>query len=152
MVGKRPYNVELLSNLFQATSHALSKWRTLSAFLMHPNRSQRTPLVPSDSMISPQALALAAALNNFLYHFVQSDQAAQHQQTDHLHAVILECTKFGYVILSQPNDWQFIYHAGTANSGPRSLVLSPGLDKSGDKEGNSYSSSRHVVAPVVVQV
>ncbi|KZL70358.1 hypothetical protein CT0861_09582 [Colletotrichum tofieldiae] len=132
----------------QASSLALSKWRTLSAFLLHPNRSQRTPFVPSDSAAAPQSLALATALTTFLHLFIPSDHASQQQQMSHLQAVIFECARFGYTIMSQPSEWQFTYEAG----GSRMLVLCPGVDKVAASDGKLYQTPRHVVAPLIMQI
>ncbi|TDZ14122.1 hypothetical protein Cob_v012973 [Colletotrichum orbiculare MAFF 240422] len=92
----------------EAVSLALSRWRTLSAFLLHPMRSQRTPLSPAQSEVFPKAKDFATALNTYLGHFTHADQGQQ-RQTDHLQAVIFECAKFGYEILSQPGEWRFTY-------------------------------------------
>ncbi|KAI8660964.1 hypothetical protein NCS57_01075400 [Fusarium keratoplasticum] len=105
-----------------AQSAALSEWRRLSAFLLHPSPYERTPLPISKAALSSQALALATRLNGFLHHFVGTSHSAQ---TDHLQAVIVECTKLGYVILSQPQDWRFVFEKGN------SVVVCPGLDKGG---------------------
>ncbi|KAJ4180999.1 hypothetical protein NW755_011291 [Fusarium falciforme] len=105
-----------------AQSAALSEWRRLSAFLLHPSPYERTPLPISEAALSSQALALATRLNAFLHHFVGTSHSAQ---TDHLQAVIIECTKLGYVILSQPQDWRFVFEKGN------SVVVRPGLDKGG---------------------
>ncbi|KAK2767108.1 hypothetical protein CKAH01_15383 [Colletotrichum kahawae] len=137
----------------EATTLALSQWRSLSAFLLHPNRSQRIHLSPSESEASPKAQSLATALNACLRHFVPADQGSQRQQLDHLQAVILECTKLGYEIVSQPSDWRFTYKTEDAGaSGVRPVVVCPGLDKVTSKDGKMYSSPRRVVAPVVTQV
>ncbi|RSM05258.1 hypothetical protein CDV31_009656 [Fusarium ambrosium] len=105
-----------------AQSAALSEWRRLSAFLLHPSPYDRTPLPVSEATLSSQALALTTRLNAFLHHFVGTSHSAQ---TDHLQAVIVECTKLGYVILSQPQDWRFVFEKGN------SVVVCPGLDKGG---------------------
>ncbi|KAJ4227931.1 hypothetical protein NW759_004020 [Fusarium solani] len=105
-----------------AQSAALSEWRRLSAFLLHPSPYERTPLPISEAALSSQALALTTRLNGFLHHFVGTSHSAQ---TDHLQAVIVECTKLGYVILSQPQDWRFVFEKGN------SVVVCPGLDKGG---------------------
>ncbi|KZL81096.1 hypothetical protein CI238_12724 [Colletotrichum incanum] len=132
-----------------ASSLALSKWRTLSAFLLHPHRSQRTPFMPSDSAAAPQSLALATALNAFLHIFISSDQLSQQQQQmSHLQAVIFECVRFGYTIMSQPSEWQFTYASG----GSRMLVLCPGVDKVAASDGKPYRTPRHVVAPLITQI
>ncbi|KZL81017.1 hypothetical protein CI238_03359, partial [Colletotrichum incanum] len=135
-----------------ALSVAFSKWRSLSAFLLHPRRSQRTPFLPADAAAAPQAQALVTALNTFLYPFIPPSQAAQRQQVDHLQAVVFECAKFGYMILSQPSDWQFVYETEAENSGTRMLVLCPGLNKLETADGERYESPHHVVAPLVSQV
>ncbi|EQB54271.1 hypothetical protein CGLO_05909 [Colletotrichum gloeosporioides Cg-14] len=101
-----------------ATTLALSQWRSLSAFLLHPNRSQRIHLSPNESEASPKAQSLATALNACLRHFVSADQESQRQQLDHLQAVILECTKLGYEIVSQPSDWRFTYKTEDAGMDP----------------------------------
>ncbi|KAJ0307222.1 hypothetical protein Brms1b_010061 [Colletotrichum noveboracense] len=97
--------------------------------------------------------SLATALNACLRHFVPADQGSQRQQLDHLQAVILECTKLGYEIVSQPSDWRFTYKTEDAGaSGVRPVVVCPGLDKVTSKDGKMYNSPRRVVAPVVTQV
>ncbi|KAF4991633.1 hypothetical protein FDECE_13981 [Fusarium decemcellulare] len=101
---------------------AMSQWRRLSAFLLHPSPYSRTPLPISEAAVSQQALAVANSLNAFLHHFVGTSRGAQ---TDHLQAVILECTRLGYVILSQPQDWRYVFEKGDM------LVVCPGLDKGG---------------------
>ncbi|KAF7554293.1 hypothetical protein G7Z17_g3033 [Cylindrodendrum hubeiense] len=78
----------------QIVSLALSKWRSLSALLLHPDAVERSPLPVSGAAVAPQALALANALNTFLHYFVASDGASR-DQADHLQAVIIECTKLG---------------------------------------------------------
>ncbi|KAH7136760.1 hypothetical protein B0J13DRAFT_449821 [Dactylonectria estremocensis] len=129
---------------------ALSKWRRLSALLLHPNAVERTPLPVSEEAVAPQALALANALNTFLHYFVGADGASRDEQTNHLQAVIVECTKLGYVLLSQPSDWQFVFETDSATSRRSSLVVCPGLEKLGHGDGSRYNSPRRVVEPVVI--
>ncbi|KAH6871410.1 hypothetical protein B0T10DRAFT_523065 [Thelonectria olida] len=125
-----------------AASLALSKWRRLSAFLLHPNPNERTPLPILESTVAPQAVALATALNMFLYYFV--DEGCHDAQTSHLQAVILECTKLGYELLSQPQDWQFVFE----KDGSGLVVVCPGLDRLGGRE----SRGRRVADPDAVQL
>lgn len=82
----------------QDSTLALHWWRVLSAFLLHPQRSQRTALSPSDAAVVPQAAALAQALNCFLLYFVEDSDTASFQQESHLREVIAECARFGYVL------------------------------------------------------
>ncbi|KAH6973088.1 hypothetical protein BKA56DRAFT_111552 [Ilyonectria sp. MPI-CAGE-AT-0026] len=131
----------------QVTSLALSKWRSLSALLLHPNPAERSPLPVSEDVVGPQALALANALNTFLHYFVASDE-----QTSHLQAVIIECTNLGYVLLSQPSDWQFVFETDGASTRKQPVVVCAGLEKLGHGDGTRYSSPRRVVEPLVISV
>ncbi|KAI5460103.1 hypothetical protein BGZ63DRAFT_455633 [Mariannaea sp. PMI_226] len=127
-------------------SLALSKWRRLSAFLLHPNPSDRAPLPIIDSVVTPQAASLATALNTFLFYFVEPSQASRDAQTNHLEGVIIECTKLGYVLLSQPQDWQFVFE--TTNRSDGVVVVCPGLDKFGGAE----RTARRVVEPYTARL
>ncbi|KAH7009908.1 hypothetical protein EDB80DRAFT_415291 [Ilyonectria destructans] len=129
------------------TSLALSKWRSLSALLLHPNPAERSPLPVSEDVVGPQALALANALNTFLHYFVVSDE-----QTSHLQAVIIECTKLGYVLLSQLSDWQLVFETDGANTRQQQVVVCAGLEKLGHGDGTRYSSPRRVVEPLAISV
>ncbi|KAF5720810.1 hypothetical protein FMUND_3981 [Fusarium mundagurra] len=102
-LAQRSHSAENANN--PAILLARSRWRTLSALLLHPNPDERTPLPVSVTEASPMALSLANELNQFLEMFVTQDPASQQDQMNHLQAVILECTKLGYVVLSQPSDW-----------------------------------------------
>ncbi|KAK7439287.1 hypothetical protein Landi51_11264 [Colletotrichum acutatum] len=131
---------------------ALTQWRKLSVFLLHPSRNQRTPLYMAESTAAQQAADLVAALHSFLQPFLLADQARQKEQTDHLQAVISECARFGWLIMSQPSNWHFTYGLSQENSGIRMLVIFPGLDKLGGKDGKMYRSPHQIVAPVVAQI
>ncbi|KAM5352024.1 hypothetical protein ACJ41O_004747 [Fusarium nematophilum] len=131
-----------------ATSLALSRWRSLSTLLLHPAPAERTPLPVSAAEASPQAGILANELNALLHFFVAQDPASHQNQTSHLQAVILECTRLGYVLISQPSDWRFMF--GTAQS--RAVVVCPGLEKLSHSDGNRYTSPREAVAVVTMVV
>ncbi|KAK3349839.1 hypothetical protein B0T25DRAFT_250163 [Lasiosphaeria hispida] len=135
----------------QVSSYALNQWRTLSAFLLHPNRSQRTPLSPSDATVAPQAAGLANALNTFLGYFVAGDEASRFQQKSHLQAVVAECTKLGYVLLSQPSEWRFVHVANQQAAG-QAVVVCAGLAKITHKDGTPLSTPQHIIGPTVVPV
>ncbi|KAL9572883.1 hypothetical protein ACKAV7_002568 [Fusarium commune] len=107
-MAQRSHSAEKANN--PAITLARSRWRTLSALLLHPNPEERTPLPVSVTEASPMALSLANELNQFLEMFVTQDHASQQDQMDHLQAVILECTKLGYVVLSQPSDWGHVQY------------------------------------------
>lgn len=103
---------------------AFSQWRRLSAFLLHPSREHRDHLIPVKEEVIQQASILADRLNTFLRHFVGPDENDQRNQTMHLQQVIIESARLGCVLLSQPEEWHFVY--STIDS---EMVVFPGLDK-----------------------
>lgn len=119
----------LPTNCFLAISHALTRWRQISAFLLNPSRSERGPIVPDESSLAPQARDLVAAMNRFLGAFV--DEQARYHQECHLQDVALECARFGYMILSQPAELEWRFETGNAEE----FVLCPGLEKVSDSRG-----------------
>ncbi|KAF4998036.1 hypothetical protein FDECE_11913 [Fusarium decemcellulare] len=127
-----------------ATSLALSQWRTRSAMLLHPSPSERTPLPVPEAEASLQASSLVNELNTVLHFFVA--EVSRQDQTSHLQAVILECAKLGYVVLSQPSDWRFVFGSNDGNS--RRIVVCPGLEKLSHNDGARYRSPKEVVAPM----
>ncbi|KAF5563320.1 hypothetical protein FPHYL_5282 [Fusarium phyllophilum] len=131
---------------------ARSRWRTLSALLLHPNPDARTPLPVSVTEASPMALSFANELNQFLEMFVTQDSASQQDQINHLQAVILECTKLGYVVLSQPSDWGFVFSNSTPVTKSRRTVVCPGLERLSQNDGTRYRSPKEVVAPETVSL
>ncbi|EAA34977.1 hypothetical protein GE21DRAFT_1352 [Neurospora crassa] len=144
----------------QASTLALHWWRVLSAFLLHPQRSQRTALTPTDAALAPQAAAMAQALNSFLRYFVEDSDTARFQQESHLREVIVDCAKFGYLLFSQPSDWCMLHVAGheqvagTVRSYREGIVCAAGLvkrtDKDGRRLGGSAQTSGTLVVPPVV--
>lgn len=122
-----------------AISHALTRWRQISAFLLNPNRSERGSIVPDESSLVPQASELVAAMNGFLGAFVD-EQNKSHQES-HLQDVVLECARFGYTILSQPAETEWRFDTGNAEE----LVLCPGLEKVSDSQG--LRCSPEVICP-----
>ncbi|RTE83396.1 hypothetical protein BHE90_002049 [Fusarium euwallaceae] len=131
-----------------ATSLALSKWRSLSTLLLHPTPADRTPLPVPVAEASQQAGSLANELNTFLRFFAPQDAAGSQAQTSHLQDVILECTKLGYILLSQPSDWRFVF----SDKQSRRVVVCPGLEKLSHSDGTRYRSPREVVAVVTMPV
>ncbi|KAL7625953.1 hypothetical protein AAE478_002722 [Parahypoxylon ruwenzoriense] len=129
-----------------AVDTALTRWRQLSAFLLHPGRSDRTPLAPSEDLSTHEAQKLAVVLNNFLEPFVEGDREVRYEQENHLREVIVECVTFGYLLFSQPSEYRFHFDGG---GGSNSIVVFPGLDKISDEEGNRYPRPVRSVAPVI---
>ncbi|KAF4589833.1 hypothetical protein GQ602_003722 [Ophiocordyceps camponoti-floridani] len=132
------------------TCLAFTQWQKLSAFLLHPTRDQRTPL-PINNTTTSRAHSLTTALNEALKPLATTSS----EQTSHLEAVIMECAKLGYVLLSHPSDWLFITQ-DERKTGEASrvvvVVVEAGLVKLGDGEGMPYSSPVRVVEPVVQTV
>ncbi|TGJ82284.1 hypothetical protein E0Z10_g6473 [Xylaria hypoxylon] len=134
----------------EVTELAITRWRQLSAFLLHPNRSQRTPLEPSEDISTQQAQELTVALIRFLQPFISSDREERYEQENNLREVIAECATFGYVILSQPSEYRFRFES---NGGLNTIVVCPGLDKLIDEGGrHSKSPLPQIVAPVVESI
>ncbi|SPJ75920.1 uncharacterized protein FTOL_05651 [Fusarium torulosum] len=126
---------------------ARSRWRSLSALLLHPSPGERTPLPVSEVEAYANAHALANELNVFLQLFVVQDSVSQRNQTKHLQDVIVECTKLGYVVLSQPSDWRFVFSNNNLMDKSRRIVVCPGLEKLSHTDGTRYRSPKEVAAP-----
>ncbi|KAK2591512.1 hypothetical protein QQS21_010787 [Conoideocrella luteorostrata] len=124
-----------------ATSMAFRKWRRLSAFLLHPDRSQRTRLPMDEPAVALQTQELAQSLHQFLGVFA----ARQQEQSSHLRDVIAECAKLGHILLSHPGDWAFV----TSVTETRALVVEAGLDKLSERDGPPFARAQRVVEPVV---
>lgn len=130
----------------EAVDTALTQWRQLSAFLLHPSRSDRTPLTPSEDISTHGAQQLAVALNAFLEPFVSGDRQDRYEQENHLREVIVECVAFGYLLFSQPCEYRYRFEGGVR---PNYIVVFPGLDKISDEEGHRYPSPvQSVVSPL----
>jgi hypothetical protein len=63
-------------------------------------------------------------MNRFLGHFAGLDENDHQAQTTHLQEVIMQCANLGYVMLSQPEEWHFVYSTTTTE-----IVVFPGVDK-----------------------
>ena len=124
----------------------MTRWRQLSVFLVHPDRSERTPLTPSEDISTHQAQSLTVSLGRFLQTFVPTSRETRYEQENHLREVIVECATFGYTLFSQPSEYQFQY---SAQSKRTAIVTCPGLAKISDEEGRRYGSPHMLAAPVV---
>ncbi|CEI68187.1 hypothetical protein FVEN_g11858 [Fusarium venenatum] len=129
---------------FNVMSIVLTRWRTLSALLLHPNPSERTPLEVSESAVRHQAQDLAKELNAFLHHFVAPDEDSIQQQCHHMHAMIIEAAKLGYAFFSHTSDWGFIYKDVALK---RAAVICVGLEKLSHRDGRRLSSPQLVMEP-----
>lgn len=128
------------------TEAALTQWRQLSAFLLHPNRSDRTPLVPSDNLLAVQGHKLTVALNACLKPFVKGGEDQIYEQESHLEQVIRECATFGYLLFSQPSEYRLRFE----NDEGGGMVVCPGLYKVVNDNGLYYQEL--VSAPVVESI
>ncbi|KAH7347848.1 hypothetical protein B0T11DRAFT_145257 [Plectosphaerella cucumerina] len=135
----------------EAVAIGLSRWRALSAFLLHPTRSDRTALLPSNSATMPQAAGLASALDTFLGAFVFGDDESRQEQKNHLEEVIVEVARLGYILLSQPSDLRLVHVQGRKPADMMAVVCA-GLDKVTMRDGTPLDGPRVVLAPTLVQV
>ncbi|KUI56838.1 hypothetical protein VP1G_04211 [Cytospora mali] len=65
-------------------------------------------IIPDESSLAPQARDLVAAMKSFLGPFVEEKSG----QECHLQDVVLECARFGYMVLSQPADLEWKFETG----------------------------------------
>lgn len=134
-----------------AFSIALCRWRHLSAFLLHPNRSERTSLPGNVASLETQSEGLTDLLNTFLSVFVEPHPNSRHEQASHLRAVVREHGKLGYMLLSQPGDWNLITEESLlAVKQDRVVLVEAGLEKLSGRDGVTYSSPRRVLEPEVL--
>ncbi|KAI8960399.1 hypothetical protein F5Y11DRAFT_268381 [Daldinia sp. FL1419] len=131
-----------------AVNIAFTRWRQLSAFLLHPSRSDRTPLAPSEDISTRQAQQLAEALNAFLEPFVAGDRDDRYEQENHLREVIVECVTLGYLLLSQPSEYRFRFEDSVK---PNHIIVFPGVDRISDEDGHRHPSLVQAVASPVVE-
>ncbi|KAJ5678492.1 uncharacterized protein N7477_004125 [Penicillium maclennaniae] len=124
---------------------ALTQWRQLSAFLLHPNRSERNPLTPHNATIAPRARELIHKLEPFLDIFV--DPKLRKNQQEHLEDVTMECAKFGYLLFSQREELRMSFELGQERSGSTELVVCPGLDRVSDDQGKRYPVPQPICSP-----
>lgn len=113
----------------------------------------RTALPADRGTALSQARALAIYLDSFLNNFVSSDSGVWQAQESHLEAVIMECTKLGYVLFSHPSEWRVVTEetpSKTKRETGRTVIVEAGLEKLSDRFGVLYSSPKRVVDPVVV--
>lgn len=65
---------------------------------------------------------------------------------------MLEFTSFGYMLLSQPIDWQFVYEARTGDMNERAVVTCAGLERLGRRDGGQDSPPLVARAPEVIHL
>lgn len=65
---------------------------------------------------------------------------------------MLEFTSFGYMLLSQPIDWQFIYEARTGGMNDQAVVTCAGLERLDRRDGGQDSPPLVARAPEVIRV
>ncbi|KAH8890865.1 hypothetical protein GQ53DRAFT_841837 [Thozetella sp. PMI_491] len=103
---------------------ALSYWRRLSAFLLHDQRQDKTPLCPGDNTRRPEVQSLVGALDEFLKYFAVSTSPGR--RLEHLAEVIHKATKSGYVLFSHSCEWAFKLRV---DSLPKEVMAVPGLER-----------------------
>ncbi|KAI8724376.1 hypothetical protein NCS52_00006500 [Fusarium sp. LHS14.1] len=136
--------VEEYRDNFDVMSFAWTRWRTLSALFLHPAPHERTPLELSEPDVQDQAENVAKALDSVLHFFVAPDQEARRKQLDHLHVMIIDAAKFGYVLFSHTSDWRLIYKD---ESGKGGAVVCVGLEKLSGRDGRRLGSPQRIAEP-----
>ncbi|KLU92197.1 hypothetical protein MAPG_11143 [Magnaporthiopsis poae ATCC 64411] len=129
------------------TALAASKWRVLSAFLLHAEKDTNLLLETDAAVVTPQAEALVEALGGFLEPFARPGQA------EHLLKVLATSAQFGYVLLSQPEDHAFDHLPGPGNDPKTTLVVTAGLrSRPFDEHGWPQESWRVDSPPIVSEL
>ncbi|KAK5999196.1 hypothetical protein PT974_01587 [Cladobotryum mycophilum] len=114
-----------------------------------PPKAKPANYPANDAMVTPQAQALTNALNTFLHRFIAQEKRSR--QANHLQEVIVECAKLGYVLLSHPVDWKFVFEGGSSQAAEaRTVVVCPGLEKLSDRDGTPYRPPRRIAAPAEI--
>lgn len=133
----------------KAVSAAFTRWRQISTFLINPNRSERTSLLPTEAMTGHKARELVATLNVVLGPFIDLNQVDRYRQEAQLYNLVMEIARFGYMLISQPGEFRLRWDAGPSMEvGSDVVVVCPGLDKISDEHGNRYTPLRTLLAPV----
>jgi hypothetical protein len=128
-----------------AFASGLTLWRQLSAFLLNPARSDRTPLVPPPGTLDDAARSLVEYISGFTALFVHAN--LRQQQETHLRGVIVDCAKFGYVLFSHPGEFQFNWKAE-----PGHIAAHPGLEVVADERAVRLPAPRIIQDPITVRV
>jgi hypothetical protein len=105
--------------------------------------------VPTEDVSTQQAQQLAVLLNRFLATFVAGSRDEQYEQENHLREVIVQCATFGYLLFSQPSEYQFRYDCDNKQNG---VVVWPGLRKISGEDGVRYDFPQSLVAPVIESI
>ncbi|KAI6777668.1 uncharacterized protein J7T54_008306 [Emericellopsis cladophorae] len=122
---------------------ALTKWRVLSAYLLHPHRAERTPLAPPEPATDHQVHQLVSALNAALSPFAAHGDA----QISHLRAVLHDFARYGCLLLSQPSEWGLVYGVGLEGPERNQLGVRAGLQKLTRRDGRPYEAPQTVTYP-----
>jgi len=135
--------VESTPGSTEAFQQALSKWRSISAYLLQPKRNNRGVLQPTITNLSTQTDNILTKINNVLSPYIA--KGTQERQRDNLKEIIAEAAKFGHLLFSQPTTWLFDWSLPATKS-RGNLIVFPGLVKVTDKDGRSYRDRKVVVS------
>lgn len=147
-----PRCLKLIFVVLLGFNTVFSKWRSETAFLLQPLRSNRTPLRPNETELQPSIDRNMALLDEIVQPFISPGPSAKEQQGKNLRAIMFEAAKFGLILFSQPTSWAFDWKTGrkgsntTTNAQPRSsLVVFPALVKSSNVNGKHLPGGDVVV-------
>ncbi|OCK79536.1 hypothetical protein K432DRAFT_354759 [Lepidopterella palustris CBS 459.81] len=124
----------------------LSKWRTLTAELMHYNRSGFAANDPrKDNIIK------AVELLDAILHPYADERIDNNQRRRNLEEILKRAAAFAFILFSQPSTWKFDWQ-GDHNVEVGSLVIFPALVQLSDETGNVLQPPRAFSEIVVRQV
>ncbi|KAK0628495.1 hypothetical protein B0T17DRAFT_505165 [Bombardia bombarda] len=128
---------------------AFSAWRRLSAFLLHEKGTHH-----NSGSDTSQVGSLKTQLNGFLQIFAEGeDSRARLTRSQNLDGVIRECAALGYTLFSHPCEWRFVFSPEEDTAAKStSLVVTPGLEKLSNEQGELFDSPRIVARPETVVV
>ena len=120
----------------------LSKWRSISAFLLQKNYGQ--PNFSKDDARIPNISKGLETLDSVL--FLYADESRDNQERLlNLEEIIKRAARFGYLLVSQPSLWKFEWDRSTGSA----LVVFPGLQQVGDDNGQKMRMPRVVGEPEI---
>lgn len=118
----------------------LSKWRTVTAFLLHRTYGQSTFSKNDDR---GRNIAEVLQILDSILRFYATESSDEKQRLHNLEEILKRAARFGFLLFSQPSLWKFEWDE-PLNSHQGSLVIFPGLLQIGDDNGQSLPRPRRV--------
>ena len=113
----------------------LSKWRHISGTLMVPSYGSKN-ILPNDPR-QDNIRQLTTALDSVLRPFASAQN--DRERLDNLTELVKRGARFGYLLCTQPTDWDFDWEAPDRRQSA-DLVVFPALMQLADDQGRLHSS------------